>query len=390
MICCSTAATTRPCARSRDRCAWSSPEPVRDPIRAGDLAPCHIAQAFADNPQKVVDHAGWLAEQLHAAEQLSAAQKRRGGSSSRVDGSSSWSDVNVKVEVLRLFANLLPDQLQSPEGALVVDSTLCTLNALAAAPPSPSPSRQKTKAPPGSDAPSPAELRADLVTFAKQILHKAPRITLEPLAKKLVDLALQPEDPELHAEGRQLLQKLGVKQRQEAAKAMLDILKEAPAPAGPTKSEPFTSLLTALAHDNPTVLSPHVDTLMELAASESKLAASVAAETLPGMAQDANIFGQLVKQVEAKDVDPDKVRHRRPHPPKSAAPPSPRLRPSARWSMRSRSSASSTPRSSRATTRRSSSSAAACGTRIARSSCCSRTRSSARRAGQGRCSRRSS
>ena len=217
---------------------------MHDPIRAGDLAPCHIAQAFADNPQKVVDHAGWLAEQLHAAEQLSAAQKSRGGSSS-------WSDVNVKVEVLRLFANLLPDQLQSPEGALVVDSTLCTLNALAAAPPSPSPSREKTNAPPGSDAPSPAELRADLVTFAKQILHKAPRITLEPLAKKLVDLALQPEDPELHAEGRQLLQKLGVKQRQEAAKAMLDILKEAPAPAGPTKSEPFTSLLTALAPRSP-------------------------------------------------------------------------------------------------------------------------------------------
>ena len=182
----------------------------------------------------------------------------------------------------------------------MVAAVLRTLTGLPEAPPPPPRNSRHlhASADGAGGATSPAETRREMVSSASQILHSAPSHLLAPLAEELVDVALHVHE-ELHEDGRLLLQRLEEPPRQKAARKVVRDLGAATGAAVASKAEPYAKLLEALYKGDPCMLHPHTEALVRLATGGLALGAEVASATLPALANDAAIFSKVVEQLQA-------------------------------------------------------------------------------------------
>lgn len=242
-------------------------------------------QAFADNPQRILTHAAWLAEQLDSKEGCD------------------WS--TTKVEVLRLFSTLQPPELLQQGGGVVVASALRTLTTLDS-PPTPTRNSQgssKGGAEMYREMVRTVDMHREMVRVALLILHKAPHSALAPLTEKLVDVALHEEEA-LQGDGRKLLQKLEERPRQRAVQRVMSMLGDATeAVATASRAEPYTKVLKALAKGDSSFLHLQTEKLVHLATGGPSLGAEVASMTLPNLEDTAEVFEKVVKQLQAADIN---------------------------------------------------------------------------------------
>ena len=181
---------------------------------------------------------------------------------------------------------------------MVVAAVLRTLTALPEAPPPPRISRQSHASEGAGAGASHADTRREMVSSASQILHAAPSHLLAPLAEELVDLALHAHEA-LHEDGRLLLQRLDEPPRQRAARKVVSVLGAAAGAAVASRVEAYAKLLEALHKGEPCMLHAHTEALVRLATGGLALGAEVASATLPALANDAAIFSQVVEQLQA-------------------------------------------------------------------------------------------
>ena len=276
-------------------------------------------QAFADNPQRILNHARWLAEHLQS------------------NTENSWS--TAKTEVLRLFATLQalphlagfhhhhrrlrlfllsttllylllypmpapslspqPDELQMEGGDFVVASVVSTLIKLESPPAPRNPHKcEKTQS------------HGEMVKSALHILHTASQSQrksigatglLDRHAEELVEVALHTNE-DLHAEGRKLLETLNESSRQKAVDKVVKekVLGAANDTAAASNAEPSIKLLKQLHQGSGKLhmLDHHKEELVKLSATGHSLGADVASALLPSLQNDAAIFDTVVKQLD--------------------------------------------------------------------------------------------
>ena len=116
-------------------------------------------QAFADNPQRILTHADWLASQLEAGEGGGGGGSGGGSGGSGGGGSGGGGGGTAKIEVLRLFATLqarrTPHPHPHPHAALALAPALAPRWSSLPLPPPPPPPTQPPPPPPPRRAPPP-------------------------------------------------------------------------------------------------------------------------------------------------------------------------------------------------------------------------------------------
>ena len=116
-------------------------------------------QAFADNPQRILTHADWLASHLEAGEGGGGGGSGGGSGGSGGGGSGGGGGGTAKIEVLRLFATLqarrTPHPHPHPHAALALAPALAPRWSSLPLPPPPPPPTQPPPPPPPRRAPPP-------------------------------------------------------------------------------------------------------------------------------------------------------------------------------------------------------------------------------------------